>query len=172
VQGLQSLFDSSAWVTRLYMEASPADITVDPVFGFNPRLPAVPSSHRARLRVDCGPDLYHFHAPTRIELPNGGVLHSVGGKWPEAASALPANAAIWQHGTSGRGSLLQDNTAQIDEVLEYPDGGFCGFSLAPREGHGLLHAIVALALAALVAERRRSRAGCACRGGEPGARLL
>ena len=160
LQDLQSLFDSSAWLTRLYMTVSPADMTVDPLFGLNPRLPAVSNVQTARLDLDCGPDHWYFDAPTRIQLPNGGVLRSVGGKWPAAASALPANAVVRQHGTTGYGSLLQDNTPQIDDVLEYPEGGFCGMALASprREAHGLLSSIVTLALGALVTERRRRRA--------------
>lgn len=149
-------FDSSAWLTRLYMTVSPADMTLDPQFGFNPRLPAVSNVQTARLQVECGPDRYYFEAPTRIELPDGGVLRSIGGRWPAAASALPANAVVWQHGTTGPGSVLQDNTAEIDRVLEYPGGGSCGVALAPSEGRGLLHGLV-LALGALVAWARRVR---------------
>jgi hypothetical protein len=159
LQDLQSLFDSSEWLTRLYMTASPADTTVDPIFGFNARLPAVTNAQTARVHVGCGPDRYYFEAPTRIELPKGGVLRSIAGRWPAATSALPANAVIWQHGTTGQGSVLQDNTAEIDQVLEYPDGGSCAIALAPSERHRLLHGLVALALGALVAERRRRRAG-------------
>jgi hypothetical protein len=55
--------------------------------------------------------------------------------------------------------VLQDNTAEIDRVLEYPDGGLCAIALAPSEHHRLLHGVVTLALGALVAERRRRRAG-------------
>lgn len=158
LQDLQSLFDSSAWVTRLYTTVSPLDMTVDPEFGFNPRLPAVSNAQTARLRVDCA-DHWYFDAPTRIVLPNGGALRSVGGRWPAAASALPANAVIRQHGTTGRGRVIQDNTDQIDQVLEYPSGGFCDIARAPSEGRRLPHAIVTLAsLAALVVERRRRRA--------------
>jgi hypothetical protein len=159
LQDLQSLFDSSAWLTRLYMTVSLADMTVDPMFGFNPQLPAVSNAQTARLHVECAPDRYYFQAPTRIELPDGGVLRSIGGSWPEAASALPANVVIRQHGTTGQGSVLQDNTAAIDQVLEYPDGGSCGIAIAPRGSHGLLPSVVSLALGALVAERRRRRAG-------------
>ena len=157
LQDLQSLFDSGAWLTRLYMRGAPADLMVDPTFGFNPRLPAVSNTQTAGLRLECGPEHYYFDAPTSIELPGGGVLRSIGGKWPSAASTLPANAVIRQHGTSGRGIVIQDNTAEIDQVLEYPDGGSCGLALAPRKARGFLHGIMALALAALVAERRRRR---------------
>lgn len=159
LQDMQALLGSGAWLTRLYMTVSPPDMTVDPTFGFNPQLPPVSSVQAARLRLECGSDRYYFESPTRIELPNGGVLRSIGGDWPAAASALPANAVIRQHGTTGQGSVLQDNTGQIDQVLEYPDGGSCGLALAPSERHGLVYYAVALALGALVAERRRRRAG-------------
>lgn len=155
---LDALLDSGAWLTRLYTTASPADMTSDPIFGFNSRLPAVSNLQTARLRAECGRDRYYYEAPTRIELPNGGVLQSVGGHWPAAASALPANAVIRQHGTSGQGSVLQDNSAEIDQALEYPEGGSCGMAGAPREGHGVLYSVASLALGAIVTDRRRRRA--------------
>jgi len=156
VDDLQSLFDAGAWLTRLYMTVSPADMTLDPLFGFNPRLPAVSNVQTARLRVECGQErYYYFEAPTRIELPEGGVLRSVGGRWPAEASALPANAVIRQHGTTGPGSVLQDNTAEIDPVLEYPDGGSCAIARAPRDGLPL--GFLTLALGALAAWARRAR---------------
>ena len=116
-------------------------MALDPELGFNPQLPAVSNAQTARLRLDCG-DRWYFEAPTRIVLPGGGVLRSTGGLWPAAASALPANAVIRQHGSIGQGRVLQDNTAQIDQVLEYPSDGACGIARTPREGRRLLPGVV------------------------------
>jgi hypothetical protein len=48
----QELIDDYAWVTRLYMTISPEEMTLDPVFTFNPSLPAVSNIHDFSDRDD------------------------------------------------------------------------------------------------------------------------
>jgi hypothetical protein len=165
---VQKLFDDHGYVTRLYSTLSAAEMTVDPVFGFNPDLPAVSNLHSAERVIECSPGLQQFEAPWRVALPQGDVVRGVGANWPTAtANEQPPTARILQLSESGPGSVLTDNTSLIDSRLaahnatvpsrKESDSG-CSYAIASRltpPGPGWT-LVVAFALLG-AARRRRQR---------------
>lgn len=164
---VQALINAHPQVTRLYTTLSAAEMTVDPVFTFNPDLPAVSNLHRADRVIECRRGYYVSTAPWRIELPSGGVVRggpSDVGVWPSAFDAQPANQRISRQGESGAGRVLEDNTASIEaSVSKYNasvptppahSSGGCSFGGGASGGVGL----AALALAWGLGRRRGTRA--------------
>jgi MYXO-CTERM domain-containing protein len=122
---LQHLFDAHPQVTRLYSTLSPAEMTVDPLFTYNPDLEPVNNVHTAERVIECGPGYYVSEAPWRIELPQGGVVRGGPtniGTWPAEFNDLPANRRILRRGETGAGKVLEDNSASIDAgIATYSD---------------------------------------------------
>ncbi len=117
---VQRLVDSRPFVTRMYSTMSAGDMTVDPVFTFNPGLPAVSNIHTADRVIECSPNVYSFEAPWRIELPQGGVIRGTAadvGSWPSAVDAQPANLRVLTLSDTGVGVVDKDNSAQINQML-------------------------------------------------------
>jgi hypothetical protein len=117
---VQRLIDGSPYVSRLYTTMSAAEMTVDPLFSFNPSLPDVSNVHVAERIIECAPGLTQFLAPWRIELPQGDVVRGGPndvGNWPSAFDDLPANRRILRRGEQGPGRVLEDNTDEIAEVV-------------------------------------------------------
>ena len=90
------MIDRAPYTTRLYSTLSAAEMTVDPVFVFNPELPDVDNVHRAERIIECDRDVYQFEAPWRIEFPQGTTIRGTAddvGNWPgaveRAAAELP-----------------------------------------------------------------------------------
>jgi hypothetical protein len=116
MQKTQELINSLPYVTRLYSTMSPDEMTLDPVFTFNPDLAPVSNVHTADLYVECRPDLYEGQAPWRIVLPRGGTLRGVSqtGAWPISLSGgAPANLKIVQLSETGSGQVITDNTDKV-----------------------------------------------------------
>ena len=72
----RALFDENSTVTRLYTTLSPEEMTLDPVFEFNPELPDVNNLHTADQIFQCSGD-----SEWRIELPQGMTLYGDGATW-------------------------------------------------------------------------------------------
>ncbi|HVJ18091.1 MAG TPA: DUF2330 domain-containing protein, partial [Polyangiaceae bacterium] len=118
---VQQLLDAHPYVTRLYTTMSADEMTVDPLFTFNPDLGNVSNVHNADRVIECGPGYYFDTAPWRIELPQGGVVRGGPaelGSWPSEFAELPANRRILRQGESGDGRVLEDNAAAIDQAIE------------------------------------------------------
>ncbi|MBM3258986.1 MAG: DUF2330 domain-containing protein [Candidatus Sericytochromatia bacterium] len=77
------------WVTRLYTTMSADEMTEDPVFGFNPRLPQVNNLRRAEATPVCQDMNYSI----RIKLEDGTVFTTRSGSLPPIAE-IPAAAVI------------------------------------------------------------------------------
>jgi hypothetical protein len=77
------------WVTRLYTTMSADEMTEDPVFGFNPRLPQVSNLRRAEATPICEDGDYRV----RIKLEDGTVFTTRQGTLPPIAE-IPAAAVI------------------------------------------------------------------------------
>lgn len=118
---VQGLLDAHPQLTRLYTTMSAAEMTVDPLFSFNPQLPSVNNFHSATRVIECSSAYYQSSAPWRIELPSGGVIRSdakTGLTWPQEFASLPANRRILRVGESGTGDVLEDNGADIDAAIQ------------------------------------------------------
>ncbi|HEY3500369.1 MAG TPA: DUF2330 domain-containing protein [Polyangiaceae bacterium] len=125
VRLVQDLIDAHPTLTRLYTTLSAEEMTVDPLFTFNPDLPEVSNIHTAERIIECTPDVYQFEANWRIELPQGGVIRGTPsdvGTWPAELGELPANLRIRQVSDTGEGNLLEDNADDINALLaDYND---------------------------------------------------
>lgn len=124
---VQELIDQQPYVTRMYSTLSASEMTVDPVFTFNPELPPVSNVHLADWVIECGPAVFESEAPWRIELPSGGVVRgdgSTAGTWAPALDAQPANKRILTLAETGEGAVLLDNTTEIDAALASYNASF------------------------------------------------
>jgi MYXO-CTERM domain-containing protein len=120
---VQNLIDAHPQMTRLYTTMSAEEMTVDPLFTFNPDLPAVSNLHQATRVIECAPTIYLSEAPWRIELPQGGVVRGTASQagsstWPTELDALPPNIRITRQASSGEGRLLEDRTDDINTLLD------------------------------------------------------
>jgi hypothetical protein len=117
---VQQLIDAQPYVTRLYSTLSPADMTIDPVFTFNPDLDTVSNFHSAERIIECNSNIYEWQAPWRIEFPQGSVIRGTAndvGNWPQAVNAQPANLRVLTLSASGPGRVAEDNSDQINGML-------------------------------------------------------
>jgi MYXO-CTERM domain-containing protein len=122
---VQELLDAHPQVTRLYTTLSAEEMTLDPLFTFNPDLPELSNIHTAERIIECNPSVYQFEANWRIELPGGGVIRGTPadvGSWPDALAEMPANLAIRREAESGDGNVVEDNSEDIDAFLAEYNG--------------------------------------------------
>ncbi|MDX2011278.1 MAG: DUF2330 domain-containing protein [Myxococcaceae bacterium] len=101
------LFWTFPTLTRLYTTLSPEDMNRDPVFGFNPSLPAVPRDRQATRLFNCDTN------ETRIVTPQGWRL-----PLSDAPTNVPAALTIETLAEEGAPTVEQDNADAIDQVLE------------------------------------------------------
>jgi uncharacterized protein (TIGR03382 family) len=117
----QELLDDMPWLTRMRSSVSPAEMTLDPQFGFNPDLGAVDPNQQLRIRFACdakpGDDDPNA-APQLLTWPTGQQmwLPSLESMWAEGLSYsdfVDPNAAaalyIEQMSTQGPPEILVDN---------------------------------------------------------------
>jgi hypothetical protein len=157
----QELLTSRPYVTRLYTTLSAPEMDLDPLFDFNPDLPDVSNIHTARRVIECHRSVHMWEAPSRFELEDGRVVRlNPGEPWPFAPDdedAPPANAQVLALTTSGPGTVVQDNSAAIDEALERHNATVatpgCGCGVVTPRAH--LATWASLALFVLLMRRRR-----------------
>jgi hypothetical protein len=119
VRDTQKLIDSRPYMTRLFTTMSAAEMTVDPVFTFNPDLAPISNVHTADLYIQCRKGIMEYQAPWRLELPQGGTIRGQEQTWPNLG--LPANRKIVQLAETGSGQVVEDNTTQI--LMKLVDSG-------------------------------------------------
>jgi hypothetical protein len=123
VRLVQRLLDSQPQVTRLYTTLSAAEMTVDPLFTFNPDLQPVSNLHTGERVIECSPEYTQNEAPWRILLPQGDLVRGSGlppggrPSWPLALADQPPNRVIRQQGETGEGRVLEDNSETISSLL-------------------------------------------------------
>jgi len=139
VRSVQKLIDRSPYTTRLYSTLSAADMTVDPVFVFNPDLPEVNNIHSAERVIECNGSVGQSEAPWRIELPQGSVIRGTSAtlnQWPDAVSAQPANFRVLTLSNSGAGRVVDDNADEINTQLAAYNESLPGSGAASEERGG------------------------------------
>ncbi|MFW5877460.1 MAG: DUF2330 domain-containing protein [Myxococcota bacterium] len=161
----QELLDAHDYVTRMYTTMSPHEMTVDPIFGFNPVMADVSNSHTVTRIIECSPAVTRADAPWRVELASGDVVRGTGTTWPVSPSTtdLPFNQRILQLDRSSMGSLVEDNSAAITAALEERNagvpgpssGGLCSVQAPGRTSSGGLPWLAAAALLGALTHRRR-----------------
>jgi hypothetical protein len=168
IRRVQKLIDSRPFVTRLYTTMSAADMTVDPVFTFNPDLPTVSNVHTANRITECNPFVTMDEATWRIELPQGGVIRGRGqpsSDWPVATAVSASNLKVTRSSDSGAGVVLEDNSQRIQQELatynekfKADDDGGCALGAKPQPkqfGFVAAFAAAAVALGKRLQRRRR-----------------
>jgi hypothetical protein len=107
----RTLIETWPYLTRMYTTISPAEMTEDPLFLFNPELPNVASLRIASQNVDC-----NDHAV--VTLPDGRQVHkSFGSSWPDFPGEMPWEEDVDQMVPMGMPQPLIDNTPLIDKLL-------------------------------------------------------
>ncbi|MER2565363.1 MAG: DUF2330 domain-containing protein [Myxococcaceae bacterium] len=114
----EALFARWPKLTRLYTTLSPADMTSDPVFSFNPSLPDVPRLHEAVLEVDCSKNNGALIVTSQGSTRPGGSTVDL-----DAMAGLAA-ARIETLSEEGDPVVVTDNTEPIAE--QFPRYGTTG----------------------------------------------
>jgi MYXO-CTERM domain-containing protein len=119
---VQNLVDAHPELSRMYTTMSADEMTLDPLFTFNPDQRDVSNVHTAVRTIECNPSVYQFEAPWRIDLPQGGVVRGSAndantGTWAAALSDLPPNRLIVRTGASGSGKVVEDDSGPIKNQL-------------------------------------------------------
>lgn len=113
---MQALIDRAPYTTRLYSTLSAAEMTVDPVFVFNPDLPEVSNVQQASRVIECDPSRFEDEAPWCIDFPQRGSIRgrpAQVGQWPSAVSEQPPDLHVLTLASSGDGAVVNDNAAAI-----------------------------------------------------------
>ncbi|MBL8910393.1 MAG: DUF2330 domain-containing protein [Archangium sp.] len=135
------LFTEFPILTRMYTTLSPEDMTEDPVFAFNPDLPLVPRNHTANIRSHC----------------NGQQTTTTDQGWSVSTLSPgrgPGATRIEILKEEGQAELVVDNSTAISEALTVPMDMRTD---TPKQGCTTVDPVTLIALAALVASRRRRR---------------
>lgn len=166
----QDILESQPYVTRMYTNLSPPEMTLDPVFDFNTALEDVSNVHRADQTIYCSPQVYRSEAPWQVTLPSGDTVDGTGRTWPlQAGEDMPAAREIRQERSSGEGETVTDNRAEIQTVIEAHNdtisttppagdsGGGCQIVATSTGGNaGAAAALGLLGLGLIAVRRRRS----------------
>jgi hypothetical protein len=142
-------------LTRLYTTLSPADMTADPVFSFNPSLPDLSNFHTGTLNKDCN---------------GSGVLTTDGGFTIQYTAdelnqsqfsppATPASLRTEILSDTGAPKVVTDNSAAIQAALHMPapTGGCATTRAARTDSSAPWLALCAAAFVALLFRRRSAR---------------
>jgi MYXO-CTERM domain-containing protein len=166
----QTLFDAAPYMTRLFTLISPEEMTVDPIFDYNPDLRDWDGVRKATAVLECGDGLFPYtgRPRVRIELADGRKIYlnpdAKGGYDRGDLDKMPAAQQVLKMSTSGAGQVVKDNGAAIQKLLDdhnrrvREDDSGCAAS--PGEGasgtaFGVLAALGILALRARRLVRRR-----------------
>ncbi|MDH5674803.1 MAG: DUF2330 domain-containing protein [Myxococcales bacterium] len=115
----EDLLQSRNYLTRLYTTMSADEMTLDPIFDFNPDLDDVSNVHVAEQTIECDDSW-------TVQLPQGDTVYGTEPNvWPISLGdeGIPAARAVMQLGTSGMGETLVDNTDLIREFISASTGG-------------------------------------------------
>ena len=159
----QELLTEREYITRLYTTMSADEMTLDPVFDFNPDLTDLDNNHTAERIIECNLTISQFEAPWRAHLPSGLVVRGEGNTWPidDSDEELPANLQITQDNPFGDPELVTDNSTSVTETLTERNGMFPklidGGCTCATPGTGMASTGAGLALVGLLgfAFRRR-----------------
>jgi hypothetical protein len=151
-----ALFDQHPRLTRLYTTLSPEDMTLDPVFSFNPSLPDVAKDHQATITYYCGlnsPD--RATTPARLVTEQGWVQDFPSGTGNVTLPAPP-------QGLSPRRLEILSQEGPPQVVKDNAPNGGCGCELDGGRGGRTTAtfggALVLFVASALRARRRRAGA--------------
>ena len=136
LQEIDAMFERTTVITRLGSTVSPAEMTVDPMFGFNEDLEATVSNlHQATLVLNCDDlgDDWNYSAMSRVlrlsdgtevRIPSDEILTRYGLTASDylGRMTIPAAIRIEQLGTDGQGELMYDGKAEVDAAIDRLNG--------------------------------------------------
>jgi hypothetical protein len=146
LQHIQIEADLHPYLTRLFTIISGDEMTVDPIFRFNPDVPDVSNVHQAYATRFCGDGGIISESPVRLTLPDGtslvfdpgdsgyppfdsgGGLYFPGTAGGPVAEGMPGARRARALGEAGQGDLMLDNGDAIDRAI-----AAC-YSPAPEDG--------------------------------------
>jgi MYXO-CTERM domain-containing protein len=166
MENAEHLFTDFAVLTRLTSSISAEEMTIDPIFAFNPDLPEVSNQHQATLVTMCSGSHTFEQAPRRLVLADGRELMFPASyanfgsdfsfdDWLGDVGAYKAEV-VEQLGRTGAPLVMNDHRSTINEALEVHNTSFwagqgCGCSTGGAGGAWAL-----LGALALVRRRRES----------------
>ncbi|MGD8862344.1 MAG: DUF2330 domain-containing protein [Myxococcales bacterium] len=143
----QELINSRPYMTRLYTTMSAEEMTIDPVFDFNPDLDDVDNFHQVDRVVRCDDaNVDPNSQPWSVALPQGDTVEGTEfGVWPIAMDEQPAARQILQFATSGEPEMVMDLSDMVSDMVDdtnadtmSPDSGDDGVvadaGVMPNEG--------------------------------------
>lgn len=155
----QAIFDRRAHFTRLLTMLDPEEMTVDPIFTYDPALPDVTNVHTAKMIRYCGMGGTPGSAGVAVVLEDGRSLHfdSMGQQDRALLDAMPNAVRIEQ---LADGLVVKDNTKEIDDLLDGHNsrngaGCDCGSTRRTTRTAGGLFGALLLGLGLVL--RRRTR---------------
>jgi MYXO-CTERM domain-containing protein len=155
----QQIFDGRSYFTRLLTILDPEEMTVDPIFTYDPTLDEVSNIHNAKMIRYCGIGGSPGSAGIVIVLEDGRRIYFDGNGQPDRdlIDAMPNAERIEQ---LAEGLVVRDNSGQINDLLDdhnERNGGGCGCGSATEKTGAAGGAAGALLLGILISLRRRKR---------------
>ncbi|MDB5101891.1 MAG: hypothetical protein JWM80_6312, partial [Cyanobacteria bacterium RYN_339] len=108
IQDLKEQFGRHGYLTQLFTTMSPAQMTQDPTFRFNPDLPKVEAVHQATLLTRCSWTVTVPNAPRSLEFADGSWLPLSNNGDQVKAVDLPASLRIEQLKEQGAPAVIVD----------------------------------------------------------------
>jgi uncharacterized protein (TIGR03382 family) len=162
---MAELLESQAVVTRMYTTMSADEMTLDPVFEYNPTLPMVSNIHTATQVISCT----DTQVTSTVTLPNGLVITipPEAFVWPIGLNEVPAAEVLRLEDTTGAGMDLVDERANIRRYVEQRNLENSAAGVNPRQPNDVAlrggcncgqagAAFLPVALLGLLRRRRRS----------------
>ncbi len=111
-----ALFEATRKTTRFFTVMAPEQMTVDPIFDFDPTRTDVSRFHSATQEMRCETPVRGLW---RMEVPGGLFVHWAGVSWPFVQDPnMPASRWIFRFGPDGARDVRVDNRELIAERLE------------------------------------------------------
>ncbi len=148
----EDLVDTIPYLSRLYSTLSAEEMTLDPVFAFNPDMDDQSNVHIADAIVDCGDGGEYYTSPIIIRLEDGREIVT-GYEVPrDDLDAMPAADSYAETGASGQPREVHSNRESIDVAI-------ADYNASVGESF-------------LIPHRQSRRRGCAVGAGTPDVGLL
>ena len=113
----EELFETLPYVSRLYTTLSAEEMTLDPIFAFNPDMGDFSNVHQADAIVDCGDGGDYYSSPVIIRLEDGREIVTGWDVSREELDGMPAADSFAETGGSGQPRVIHDNRDSIDIAL-------------------------------------------------------
>jgi hypothetical protein len=156
------MFRDNPYMTRMFTTLSPEEMTRDPVFSFNPDLPAVSNVHSATLTYFCddwGTNTEQGKTPALLETESGWQMPFPGGTDynPWEGKRMPFSMYTQVLREEGQPETVDDRSAEIRDALEEGRASSGGCSLAADNTRGGFGMLLLLGLVIGFSARRRRR---------------